>query len=333
MLTYLHGDHLGSASLATDASGTKITDSGTRYYPYGVTRPGLAGTGLPTDRRFTGQREEASLGFYDYGARQFDPTLGRFLQADTLVPEPGNPQSLNRYAYTLNNPLRYTDPSGHFEEDQIAQHLRDQGYSDKEIAEMIYSWSTEAKHKDWWTLLRNAQAGDIISGVGKRTGADWDRLWLGAFLDNAEGRLVFQAVLTASDDWDNLATFYSDAPLESSASIRSDLILARKGSVGNSYRFVAGTDLFADGKPDFESLRPDFVGEFLAGAGKALTGGTLMLKGAGLVTAGAGTTPVGLPGMGVGLAVLGLGAVQVKGGLSQMVGYFDTCNVGWFRIG
>jgi hypothetical protein len=37
----------------------------------------------------------------------------RFVQADTIVPEPGNPQSLNRYAYTLNNPLKYTDPSGH----------------------------------------------------------------------------------------------------------------------------------------------------------------------------------------------------------------------------
>jgi len=105
VLTCLHGDHLGSASLATNASGAKITDSDTRYYPYGATRPGLAGTGLPTDRRFTGQREETSLGFYDYGARPYDPALGRFLQADTLVPESGNPQSLNRYAYTLDNPL------------------------------------------------------------------------------------------------------------------------------------------------------------------------------------------------------------------------------------
>jgi len=88
-----------------------------------VTRPGLAGTGLPTDRRFTGQREEASLGFYDYGARQYNPALGRFLQADTLVPNPGNPQSLNRYAYTLNNPLRYTDPSGHYTQDEIMKYL------------------------------------------------------------------------------------------------------------------------------------------------------------------------------------------------------------------
>ncbi len=37
------------------------------------------------------------------------------MQPDTIVPEPGNPQTLNRYAYVLNNPLRYTDPSGHAE--------------------------------------------------------------------------------------------------------------------------------------------------------------------------------------------------------------------------
>jgi len=50
---------------------------------------------------------------YDYRARFYDPALGRFLQPDPVVPEPGNPQALNRYAYVYNNPLRYTDPSGH----------------------------------------------------------------------------------------------------------------------------------------------------------------------------------------------------------------------------
>jgi hypothetical protein len=44
----------------------------------------------------------------------YSPVLARFLSADTMVPSPGNPQSLNRYAYTQNNPLKYTDPSGHF---------------------------------------------------------------------------------------------------------------------------------------------------------------------------------------------------------------------------
>jgi len=49
---------------------------------------------------------------YFYNARWYDPTLRRFVQADTIVPEPGNPQSLNRYSYVLNNPLVYIDPSG-----------------------------------------------------------------------------------------------------------------------------------------------------------------------------------------------------------------------------
>jgi len=67
----------------------------------------------PTDRRFTGQRWEASLGLYDYRARFYDPALGHFLQPDPLVPEAGDPRALNRYTYVYHNPLRYTDPSGH----------------------------------------------------------------------------------------------------------------------------------------------------------------------------------------------------------------------------
>ncbi|MDQ1301913.1 MAG: hypothetical protein QG637_1835, partial [Chloroflexota bacterium] len=107
---YLTGDRLGSTSLLTDASGGEVGRQ--RYYPYGAPR-NQSGT-LATDYRFTGQRsEEATLGsLYDYNARFYSPALGRFLSADTIVPSPGNPQSLNRYAYVLNNPLRYTDPTG-----------------------------------------------------------------------------------------------------------------------------------------------------------------------------------------------------------------------------
>ena len=47
-----------------------------------------------------------------YGARWRDSAIGRFAQADTIVPQPGNPQALNRYRYVLNNPLRFIDGSG-----------------------------------------------------------------------------------------------------------------------------------------------------------------------------------------------------------------------------
>jgi RHS repeat-associated protein len=67
---------------------------------------------FPTDRRFTGQRWEASLGLYDYRARFYDPTLGRFLQPDSLIPRPGDVRAWNRYTYAYNNPLRYVDGGG-----------------------------------------------------------------------------------------------------------------------------------------------------------------------------------------------------------------------------
>jgi RHS repeat-associated protein len=105
---YLHGDHLGSTSLTTDASGQKVSES--RYRPYGEIRFGNTG---PTDIGFTSQRKDSYMELVDYGARWYDPGLGRFISPDTIIPDPANPQSLNRYSYVLNNPLRYVDPSGH----------------------------------------------------------------------------------------------------------------------------------------------------------------------------------------------------------------------------
>ena len=49
---------------------------------------------------------------YFYRARWYDPSIGRFIQPDTIVSQPGNPQALNRYSYVLNNPLRFIDDSG-----------------------------------------------------------------------------------------------------------------------------------------------------------------------------------------------------------------------------
>src|SRR6266498_1992167 len=66
-----------------------------------------------TDRLFTGQREITGLGIYYYGARFYSPYINRCLSADTIVAGYANPQSLNRYSYVVNNPLRYTDPTGH----------------------------------------------------------------------------------------------------------------------------------------------------------------------------------------------------------------------------
>ncbi|HLF31052.1 MAG TPA: RHS repeat-associated core domain-containing protein [Xanthomonadales bacterium] len=67
-----------------------------------------------TSHGFTGHEHADGLGIIHMNGRIYDPRLGRFLQADPLVQEPKNSQSLNRYSYVLNNPLSMTDPSGYF---------------------------------------------------------------------------------------------------------------------------------------------------------------------------------------------------------------------------
>ncbi len=106
---YVLKDRLGSAYATTDASGNVVGEM--RYYAFGETR--LSTGTMFTDRLYTGQRQIAELGIYHFNARFYSPTLGRFLSADTVMSGFANPQSLNRFAYVANNPLRYTDPTGH----------------------------------------------------------------------------------------------------------------------------------------------------------------------------------------------------------------------------
>ncbi len=106
---YYHTDHLGSSTVITNASGNKVQE--TYYYPFGETR---VSTGNATNYKYTGQEEDPETGLYYYGARYYDPIIGRFISADTIVPNFADPQSLNRYSYVENNPLRYIDPTGHF---------------------------------------------------------------------------------------------------------------------------------------------------------------------------------------------------------------------------
>jgi RHS repeat-associated protein len=107
-LSYILQDHLGSTSGTANSSGALA--STILYYSFGATRA-CTGTS-PTDMKFTGQRLD-STGLYYYGSRYYDPGIGRFISADTIVSNPADPQSLNRYSYCLNNPLKLIDPSGH----------------------------------------------------------------------------------------------------------------------------------------------------------------------------------------------------------------------------
>lgn len=64
---------------------------------------------------FTGQREDAYVNLTEMEARWYDPVIGRWISPDSIIPEAGNLQALNRFSYVLGNPLRYNDPTGHQE--------------------------------------------------------------------------------------------------------------------------------------------------------------------------------------------------------------------------
>ncbi|WP_125781908.1 RHS repeat-associated core domain-containing protein [Pseudoalteromonas rubra] len=114
-------DHLGSVlaiSEVNDAQTSAQITQAFRYDPFGQQYVLQANkfdvfTGYMR-QGFTGHEMLNDLNIIHMNGRIYDPTLGRFLQADPHIQAPGNSQSYNRYSYVLNNPLSYTDPSGYF---------------------------------------------------------------------------------------------------------------------------------------------------------------------------------------------------------------------------
>jgi RHS repeat-associated protein len=104
---------VGSVTLLRKRGNSAILSGSTAYYlPFGSYR-GTPPSQTITDRSFTGQKENMEIGLLYYNARYYVPSIGRFASADTLIPNPTNPQSFNRYSYVDNQPMNYTDPTGH----------------------------------------------------------------------------------------------------------------------------------------------------------------------------------------------------------------------------
>jgi len=101
-------DHINSTAMTLNNSGAVTGE--VIYSAWGEVRNSYGST--PTKKLYTGQYE-AEAGLYFYNARWYDIQLGRFVQGDSIIPEPVSPQSWDRYAYVNNNPIRFNDPSGH----------------------------------------------------------------------------------------------------------------------------------------------------------------------------------------------------------------------------
>lgn len=123
-LEFWHKDHLGSLITTTDHNGTVTARYA--YDPFGKRRYANGtydsfGTlivdwsstqNAGTDRGFTGHEHLDDVGVVHMNGRLFDPNLGIFMQADSLIKDPFNLQNYDRYVYCYNNPLTCIDPSG-----------------------------------------------------------------------------------------------------------------------------------------------------------------------------------------------------------------------------
>jgi RHS repeat-associated protein len=111
----------------TDAFGVPVVQQGTSTQPFG----------------FAGEQRDPETSLMYLSARMYDPTLGRFVQRDALLGSRIRPNSLHRFTYGLNNPVRYVDPSGLDSDDSVSQDITNEVTSSCCDSE-IQSDSTEA---------------------------------------------------------------------------------------------------------------------------------------------------------------------------------------------
>jgi RHS repeat-associated protein len=129
-VVYLHRDNLGSVTAVTDTNA--IVSERMAYEPFGKRRAAggaidANGTlsGINTNRGYTNHEELDSLGLVHMNGRVYDPSIGRFINPDPTVPYKNDLQSINRFSYTRNNPLRYIDLSGYDDEEVLSDEFEE----------------------------------------------------------------------------------------------------------------------------------------------------------------------------------------------------------------
>ena len=101
---YLHNDHLGTPRVVTDQAQQIVWKGHAK--PFGEMEVVLEA--ITNYRRFPGQRVDIESRLHYNYFRDYDPSLGRYIQSDPI----GLSGGLNTYSYSLQNPVRYSDPSG-----------------------------------------------------------------------------------------------------------------------------------------------------------------------------------------------------------------------------
>lgn len=170
-LHYVHTDNLGSWDIITDMGGD--LEQSLSFDAWGNRRNATTWNGPAQDeplfdRGFTGHEHLYNFGLINMNGRVYDPLMSSFLSPDNYVQCPDNSQNFNRYAYCLNNPLKYTDPSGEIFWAPIILGATIGAYMGGTIANNDYNplqWNYDSG-KTWGYMLGGAIVGGISGYVG-----------------------------------------------------------------------------------------------------------------------------------------------------------------------
>jgi len=108
-ITYVHSEADGTAFAATDDRGN--IEWQIDHYPYGGEYSNTE-VARKNDISFAGKPYDEEIGLSYFGARWYDPDIGRFTGIDPMPVNPNDYRTFNRYAYAFNNPYKYQDPDG-----------------------------------------------------------------------------------------------------------------------------------------------------------------------------------------------------------------------------
>ncbi len=140
---YQHTDALGSPVAVTNQSGAVIERND--YEPYGaiIGKPNYNGIG------YTGHVMDGTTGLTYMQQRYYDQSVGRFLSVDPVaVRETGD--NFSRYAYALNNPLRFIDPDGRDGTDTVGQMMQ---WSDTDFVQAQYDWADQVNESPYGAMM------------------------------------------------------------------------------------------------------------------------------------------------------------------------------------
>ncbi len=170
-IRYYHPDHLGSTSVMTDADGELIEE--TVFYPFGHPRYEYQPRQIEENYQFTRKEQDKESGLHYFEARYLYGAAGRFITADPLYANPDGlrgatlgsflhqPQRINLYAYGLNNPIRYNDPSGLDDVDKVS--------ATADVVGVVAGGAEEASTLAYLAGFNPSKGGGTAMGVAGKT--------------------------------------------------------------------------------------------------------------------------------------------------------------------